>query len=231
MIPELTIDFCGELYPVDPATPFTVGREADLILDEDNTFLHRQFLRIEWENGMWWLRNVGSALPATVSSGEGEMQAWLAPAGQLPLVFPLAGVWFTAGETTYEFEILIKQAPWEAVSVIPQTDGSLTIGAVQLTIDQRLMVLALAEDILRRQARGGTIPTSQQAADRLGWAVTKFNRKLDYLCAKLDEAGVRGLHGGPGKLAVSRKARLVEYCVGTQMVTAADLPLLPPRGR
>ena len=231
MTPELTVDFCGEIFTVDPAKPFTIGREADLVLDEDNPFLHRVFLKIECESNLWWLRNVGSTLSATVSSNQGEMQAWLMPMGQLPLVFPLVSVWFTAGETTYEFEIKITGTEWESVAIEPTGKGEMTIGAVTLSVDQKILVTVLAEDILRRSNRGaGQIPTSQQAADRLGWPVTKFNRKLDYLCAKLADAGVRGLHGGPGKLATSRKARLVEYCLGTQIVSAEDLELLPARG-
>jgi len=226
MTQEVMVDFCGEIYHVDPAKPFTIGREGDLTLDEDNPYLHRVFLKIEQESGLWWLRNVGSSLSATVSSNQGEMQAWLAPMGQLPLVFPHVSVWFTAGETTYEFDISITSTPWESVEVEKEEDGNLTLGATMLTSDQRILVLALAEDVLRRGNKGaGTIPTSQQAADSLGWPVTKFNRKLDYLCSKLADAGVRGLHGGPGKLAISRKARLVEYCLSTQMITADDLPL------
>jgi len=227
MTQDVTVDFCGEIYHVDPTRAFTIGREADLVLDEDNPFLHRVFLKIEEEAGLWWLRNVGSSLSATVSSNQGEMQAWLAPMGQLPLVFPTVSVWFTAGETTYEFDILISSTPWESVEIESAMDGNLTIGAVTLTVDQKILVLALAEDVLKRGNKGaGIIPTSQQAADRLGWPVTKFNRKLDYLCSKLADSGVRGLHGGPGKLAISRKARLVEYCLSTQVVTAEDLPLL-----
>jgi hypothetical protein len=229
MTSAVTVDFCGEIYSVTPDKPFTIGRDADLVLDESNPFLHRVFLKIEWDGTLWWLRNVGSALSATVSSNQGEMQAWLAPMGQLPLVFPFACVWFTAGDTTYEFEIDVKQTPWETVTIEPTASGDLTIGNVTLSVDQRILVVALAEDILRRQNRGaGTIPTSQQAADRLGWLVTKFNRKLDYLCGKLADVGVRGLHGAPGKQATSRKARLVEYCLGTQMITFEDLALLPP---
>ena len=69
-IPALTVDFCGEIYRVDPTTPFTVGREGDLTLDDSNPFLHRVFLKIEWESSLWWLRNVGSTLSATVSSNQ-----------------------------------------------------------------------------------------------------------------------------------------------------------------
>jgi hypothetical protein len=228
---EVTVDFCGEIYQVDPGQGFTIGREADLVLDEVNPFLHRVFLQIDHQGGLWWLRNVGSTLSATVSGNQGQIQAWLSPGGQLPLVFPAASVWFTAGETTYEFDITLTGTPWQSVAVEPAAYGAMTIGAMTLSVDQHLLVVALAEDILRRLNRGaGTIPTSQQAAARLGWAVTKFNRKLDYLCGKLADLGVRGLHGGPGKLATSRKARLVEYCLSIQLISPDDLALLPPPG-
>jgi hypothetical protein len=228
MTPLLRVDFCGENYEANPSTGFTIGREADLVLDECNPFLHRVFLRIVWEHGMWWLRNVGSVLAATVSSNQGEVQAWLQPSGQLPLVFPLVSVWFTAGETTYEFEIQVSGSPWESLAPEPVGRGELTIGIVDLVGENKLLVLALAENILRRQNRGaGSIPASQQAADRLGWPVTKFNRKLDRICTMLADAGVRGLVGGRGKQATSRKARLVEYCLGTHMITEEDLAFLP----
>ena len=80
--------------------------------------------------------------------------------------------------------------------------------------------------------RGGTgqaqIPSSADAARRLGWTITKFNRKLDNVCSKLADAGTRGLHGGPGKLASNRRARLVEHALSTRLVTEADLALLDP---
>ena len=88
-------------------------------------------------------------------------------------------------------------------------------------------MVALAEPFLRRGQGGATqIPSSADAASRLGWKVTKFNRKLDNVCQKLADAGTRGLHGGPGKLASNRKARLVEHALSTRLVTEADLVLL-----
>ncbi|MBN9181624.1 MAG: hypothetical protein J0I66_01165, partial [Microbacterium sp.] len=55
---ELTVEFAGELFPVTPGQPFTVGREGDLAI-EDNLFLHRHFLTIENIDGLWLLSNVG----------------------------------------------------------------------------------------------------------------------------------------------------------------------------
>jgi hypothetical protein len=225
---ELLVVFCGEAYRVDPGRPFTIGREADLVLDSANIFLHRVFLRIEYEDGWWWIRNVGAKLSATVASDLGEIQAWLAPLGQLCLVSPQVGVWFTAGDVTYEFEITISGLPAPATIEMVEK-GRKTVGAViVLTPEQKLLVVALAEEILRYKNRGaGKIPSATQAADRLGWSLPKFRRKLDYLCTKLADAGVQGLHGGPARYAMSRRVRLVEYCVGTQMVQAHDLALLP----
>ena len=72
----------------------------------------------------------------------------------------------------------------------------------------------------------GGIPTGAQAAARLGWNVTRFNRKLDNVCDKFDRLGVRGLRGGVRSYATNRRIRLVEYAIAARIVTRADLPLL-----
>jgi hypothetical protein len=75
------------------------------------------------------------------------------------------------------------------------------------------------------------VPSLADAAQRLGWTSTRLNRKLDNVCAKLTKEGVKGLHGGPGRLAVDRRSRLVEYALAARVVTVEDLALLPPPGR
>jgi len=229
----LSIHYQSRDYGVDPERVFSIGREGDLVLDAGNLFLHRTFLTIEHRGDLWWLDNVGSRLSATVSARASGMEAWLMPGGRLPLVFPGVVVWVTAGDMTYDFEILCKDAPFQAVAVDAQLDGGdVTIGTVALTMDQRLLITALAENVLRNLDRGsGSVPTSGEAAHRLQWPITKFNRKLDNVCSKFEQMGVAGLHGGPSRLAVSRKARLVEYAVGTGVVTRHDLALLPNQTR
>lgn len=102
-----------------------------------------------------------------------------------------------------------------------------THGPIALTDSQRLLVLALAESALKAPATGiADVPTSAAAAERLGWPLTTFNRKLDTVCEKLDGAGVEGLRGGAGGAAAMRKARLVEYALLARLVTADDLVLL-----
>ena len=97
-----------------------------------------------------------------------------------------------------------------------------------MTKSQLLLVLALSEPVLRRAGTGAAeIPSSSAAAARLGWPLTKFNRKLDNGCEKLDRVGGRGLRGGrAGGAASNRRTALVEHAVATLMVTAEDLPML-----
>lgn len=221
-----TIEFC-DAETVVAHRPFTIGRDADFVIEDDNRFLHRRFLSLTARQGVWLLANVGDQLTATVADAEGRLEAFLAPGAVLPLVFDQTLVRFTAGPTTYEFTIRLA-APVFTVGVIDHAEaGDTTVGRVTMTPDQMRLVLALAEPALRGGGRAGTtMPSSSDAARRLGWKITKFNRKLDNVCHKLADSGVRGLHGCPGQLASNRRARLVEYALAVRLITRDDLALL-----
>ena len=224
------VSFCGETYSLEAERPFLIGREGNLSID-DNPYLHRHFLQLSEQESLWWLSNIGTQLTATVADEQGMMQAWLAPGARLPLVFGRSFVWFTAGPTTYEVEIALEQTPFLPAPARSGAVGHTTVGRTDFTPDQKLLVVALCEQVLLRNARAAaTVPSSAEAASRLGWTLTKFNRKLDNVCQKLARGGVRGLHGGPDKLAVNRRARLVEYALATRLVDKADLELLDDEG-
>ena len=231
----VTVDFCGEEFVADPERPLTIGRTGDVEID-DNPYLHRQFLEVVEDGGLWWLTNVGTTLTATVADKKGLFQAWLNPGARIPLALERFTVWFTAGPTTYDFDIVVDTPAFVATGAEepPHQDertGETTVGRVSFTPDQKLLIVALAEPLLRRgQGGSAQIPSSADAARRLGWKGTRFNRKLDNVCQKLADAGTRGLHGGPGKLASNRKARLVEHALSTRLVTESDLALLDVPG-
>ena len=222
----LVIDFAGEIYRVEPTQTFTVGREGDLALS-DNPFLHRKFLVFEFQNGLWWVHNQGSRLGATVADMAGASRAWVTPGVRVPMVFGQMAVVFSAGSTTYEILAEVpcpsyeNRDPEEAEAAEADSDaGQATMGMVVLTESQKLLILSLAEPWLRRAGTGTvSLPRNVDAAARLGWGITRFNRKLDHVCDRLTRYGVRGLHGGPEKLAVNRRARLVEHAVATRLVT------------
>ena len=225
---NLTLDFCGERLEVPSPDGIVIGRDADFVVD-DNPFLHRRVLALSFRSGVWLISNVGDQLAATVSDGDGRMEAFLGPGGALPIIFRETIVRFTAGPTSYELRLEHDSPTFTAApsSLTPSETGATTIGRVALTPDQRLLILALAESAL--DSGGGSaaiLPSSSQAADRLGWTTTKFNRKLDNVCAKLTGLGVRGLHGDVANLASNRRARLVEYALAVRLVTRDDLVVL-----
>lgn len=219
------IDYCGERHEIDPDAVFHIGRQADLDID-DNRYLHRRCLTVHFDSGMWWLSNTGTRLPATVSADNSGFHAQLVPGSRIPLVFGTTTVVVSAGPTTYEFSIH-TDTETTAVHTDAGDNGETTIGAPVLTRSQLALIVALAEPLLIRDGvTTSAIPSSAQAAARLGWAMTKFNRKLDNVCDKFSAIGVRGLRGGPGKLASNRRARLVEYALSSRIVTKADLPVI-----
>lgn len=223
----LWVEYCGERTPVGSEDRFTIGRIADLSVD-DNPYLHRVFLELRREADVWLVANVGTQLSATITDERDLFSAHIAPGGVLPLVFERMRLRFGAGTTTYEIRLELTDPPFTAAT--DDEDGlDADLGAptrmpVTLTPDQRLVVLALAEHAFHRTGSGPSpLPTSAEAGSRVGWSERKFTKKLDQVCKKLSKAGVRGLHGGPGDIAANRRARLVEYCLTSRIVTVEDL--------
>ncbi|MGV9711130.1 hypothetical protein ACWDTI_10760 [Gordonia sp. NPDC003424] len=220
------VDYCGERFDLDPGRRFYIGREADLTID-DNPYLHRRFLLLHNENGLWWLSNLGTHLSASVSAGDVGFSATLGPGARMPLVFGLTTIVFTAGPTTYELGVHAQGPEIRSVTAPQVIGGDTTRGVPTLTESQTLLIVVLAEEILRRDGTGASaIPSSAQAAARLGWSITKFNRKLDNVCDKLGQLGVTGMRAGGGKLASNRRTKLVEYAIASRIVTRDDLPLI-----
>ena len=227
----LVVEFCGEEFRVDAGNTFTIGRDADLVVDDDNAFLHRKLVELSHENGFWWIANVGTRLSVTISGEAGTLQSWVGPGSRLPVVLPTVAILFTAGETTYEVNVTADVPTFEVTDPSHGAPGEMTLGTVDLTASQFKLVLALAEPTLRRVGSGASsLPTNAAAAQRLGWSMTTFNRKLDNVCDKFSRSGVKGLRGDASKLATNRRARLVEYAVAAKIVRGEHLPMLdtPP---
>lgn len=227
LVGELTVTFCGEKYELSEKDDFYVGRTGTLAID-DNPYLPARFLSITKLDGMWWVANIGSGLSASVRDSSGGMHAWLAPGAGLPLVFAQTRVAFTAGTTSYDFDIHL-QSPAFVQSFPVQPEESRLAAPVEFTASQKAVIVALAEPLLRSDELAySAVPSSGEAARRLGWTQTRFNRKLDNVCGKLDRSGVPGLRGAGGRPALNRRAKLVEHALMARLVTAEDLYLLDP---
>lgn len=218
----LTVDFAGEVHELAPGETLEFGRGAELDIDS-NPYLHRRVGRLFFQSGNWFLANLGRSTHLTVVDDETLSQATLAPGRELALTFLPATVRFRAGRATYE---LLLHGDSQRVELSGEPNGpgdTVTVSNLPLTPDQHLLIVALAEPTLREPLEGIQIPSNRQAAARLGWSITKFNRKLDNVCAKLTKAGVPSLHGAPGALASSRRRALVEFALESGLVTTSDL--------
>lgn len=226
---DLVVEFLGEEYLVPPRETFTFGRSADLVVD-DNRHLHRRLGRFDHVDGLWWLHNIGSAVTIEVLDRNSPSRLSLAPGSTMALVFEEASLRFRAGSAAYELIVDVPLAPPRATDGSLPTgpgDGTRTVTGAELTFtpDQLRCIVALAEPRLLDPSTT-ELPTNRAAAGRLGWKLTRFNRKLDNVCTKLGNAGVAGLHGDLGSLAVKRRERLVDFALSANVVTVDDLALL-----
>ncbi|MEO5535932.1 MAG: hypothetical protein ABIR17_12475 [Pseudolysinimonas sp.] len=225
MPPALRIEYCGEWHDLRAGEILTIGRDADLVID-DNPELDGCLLEIFEEHGMWWIASTAASRIVQISDPSGRVSTELLPGSRAPLVFGPTHVVFTAGRTTYEFA-LHGELPYLASATSAELRPE-RVELPRLTHNQRLLLIVLCEQSLRRPSSGGgDFPTSAEAATRLGWSLTAFNRKLDNVCDRLDRAGVAGLRGGRGNLATRRRVRLIEYALAARLVRAEDLLLLP----
>jgi hypothetical protein len=231
---ELTVDFVGDRHVVEPGGAFTFGRAADLVIDEENLYLHRVVGRFVWHDGLWWIENHGQHVELDVESDTGVRahlpvrEADAAPVGA-PLVGSRSAIRFAVGGFRYELDAFHGGVPVPALDPLaPAGRETSQFGRVELTDDERILLAALAEPVLRDVAAAGPdrLPTNREVAARLGWSQTKFNRKLDYLCVRLAKVGVRDLQGGRGAEALNRRWRLVEHAVAARLVTVEDLAAL-----
>ena len=206
--------------------PITFGRQADLIIDESNRFLHRVVGRFVCREGLWWVQNHSSRGSLTLESLDTASRLDLGVGGQFPVPGGSFLVAFGAGKANYELECWAMapnelRVAWDAASALG--DGTLEFGRIPLTSEQHLLCIALAESRLLGHM---VIPSNVETAARLGWSITKFNRKLDYVCGKFATAGVRGLRGDRVDLAADRRRVLVDHVIKQQLVSIDDLGLL-----
>ena len=229
----LIIEFCGEEWRVGPDDQLSFGRSAGLTIDEANRYLHRRAGCFSHRGDHWWLRNVGAHLPMSVLEAVGRPMVVLPPGVETALSPGDFAVVLAAGPARYELRGRCPEPQRDAEphraheTDESEPDHTVRWCVFELNDDQRALLAALAEPRLRDPlAEPERLPPNRQTAMRLGWTLSKFNRKLDHLCGRLSRHGVRGLQGRVGTTANDRRRNLVEHALAHQLVRPADLELL-----
>ena len=232
---------------VEPGTPLSIGRHADVILSND-PYLHRRAVEITVFDDHVELANVGSSLRVTLVHERTRSVTQLEPGGRCALFEGRTTMSIRTVDREHELEISVRlpgvRAPEtrEVPAVVPGKD---TRRPRTLTDDQRLLLVALAEPLLLDPTRTlADLPSNREVADRLGIGAG-FNGRLDRLCAAVAKLGVDGL--GPvvsddpflddldadrPRKNRRRRERLVEWALENNVVTFDDLDRLDgPGGR
>jgi hypothetical protein len=222
-LPELIVTFVDSARPV-PREGLVFGRGAELDIDS-NPFLHRSVGRFVADDGHWWIENLGAWTTLRVASDGLAVQ--LPSGGRAALISTESVVTFGAGACNYELRAALDRVPEPVAAPTDLGCSTATYEPIDvpLTVEQRLLVVALAEQRLRRPDGRHGLPSNRELARRLGWSDAKFNRKLDHLCHRLDRIGVAGMRL-EGRRANDRRHHLVDHMLAGGLITAADLAML-----
>ncbi len=224
------MSFLEHRREVEPTETLTFGRAGDVVIDETNRELHRVQGTISATNGQWLIENNGRSAALIVTDLDGASYVRIAAGATLPIPFKNNAVTFSAGRSNYRLQIEHPSHPGpRSASVIASSvaDRTLTTGALVFNDEQFQLMVALSERRLIGPITAADLPSNREVAKRLGWSLTKVNRKLDHLCIKLDKAGVGGLRGSIDNVAVERRLALADFAVERGIVTEASLTALP----
>lgn len=226
---QLYLEFCGSEFVLDPSESLTFGRSADLVID-DNPYMHRVVGRFHNRAGVWWLRNRSRRQVIELADVSGPSAVVLAPGKSASVLYGEFTCRFSAGPTPYELTGALASHEWEQDmfgSDISDAVETVDWGRVDLNDDQKMLLVVLCEQYLVDPgAVDMPVIPNRSAAHRLGWSITKFNRKLDHLCEKLQRAGVPGVRGDVAGNASDRRKRVVEHAMTVGLVTVEDLSAL-----
>lgn len=225
---KLAVSFENELVRLlAPEERLGFGRQAGLALDPDNQFMHRTVGEFSNEADIWWLHNRGRRIAITVVHGNSE--STIGSFAKTPLFAGHSFTRFQAGPDSYELEIevLEDEGTTDTADVVEIEGGTtLNLPTIPLNDEQRALLTALAEPRLARSGDPLRIATTNELASHLLLTNRQIERKLDWICLRLDPSSVYGMKGAPGIEARDRRVRLIRYVLASQMITTDDLDFL-----
>jgi hypothetical protein len=229
----LYLDFAGTSVSLEPGQTLSFGRDADLVIDAQDEYLHRVLGVISYDGNAWWLTNRGDRIVMSVEDANGPSFKQLAPGTRDALSYGEFFIRFRTRLARYELEGSLAEAaqPRAGRAATGSGDDDDTHtggwGEVTLSKDERRLLVALACARLEAGRNAAiALPSNEDVQQRLGIRATTYNRRLDHLCARLAAAGVEGLVGSDGRPARDRRHELVEHVLRYGLITRGDLDLL-----
>lgn len=227
--PSLWIGSPETEIEANPAGTTTVGRMGDLVVGGDNAHMHRRLVTITAEGKVWRLANVGRFIPVHVTQLDGVLLTTLAPGASTVIEWPEFLLTFSAGQETYHLDCY-AEIPLSREASLHTLHGDETIGLGPLSEDERLILAAIGEDVLRSPTHDYSLMRKNtEVAERLGWTRKKFDHRLDDVCAHFAAHGVGGASGPMGPRqgnASNRRIKVLQHAIEARLITVADLALV-----
>lgn len=207
---SIEVRFGSDLRIIDEALTF--GRNANLIVDERNKFLHRVVGSfVPQSGGGWCLYNRGSTVQIRLFAIDG-VHVIIPPGGRTMLGAHTGTVSFAAGPSNYELTYRLVHAP-DRAEMRPVVAGEETAEfGVPLTKREIDFMIAFARPILT--GSGMPTPTYVEVAAMFGVKKKTVDATLQRLRRKLIDSGVTHL---------SSTESLVTHLLATGRITYTHL--------
>lgn len=223
---EVTISFGERRWRLPQGESLSFGRSqaCTVCFDPDDNGVSRQAGVVQAIQGIWWVVNRSSSKTLSIIDDLG-LRKVLAPGQRLPVDGP---VWVVADGNRGTHRLRIERPgagePPEPPA-LTATGVETAIGAqVIITDDDRDAMVALFAEYLEDPPRSDPQPKSYRAAAaRLNVPRTTLVKRIEYLRARLDKAGV------PNMTGFHALAGLAEYALARRLITKEDLIRLRQR--
>lgn len=235
----VVVEVDGERFELDPATPFTFGRDGAVCtvvlgLDPVDRGISRLAGSIGQEAGVWWITNRSTTRSLHVVDAEtgiavplpSARQNW--PAPRHAVERPSLTVLVTGSIRAHALSVRASPDHLAPPPALPRVVDPLRTTALlpPLTDKQREALVALAEGYLLPFPRYRPEPrTYEDAACFLGLPASTVRKRIEHLRRRLVDAGVAGLEGADAR------RNLVEWMLSNWLITSRDREwLLDRRG-
>jgi hypothetical protein len=217
------VEYGGRAVAVAEGDQLTFGRSRDcgICLDAEDPAISRLAGTLTLDAGVWWLANASSTRPFAVVDELG-FRSVLPPGRRTAIERPVT-VLVDGSRGQHNLRLTPSVEP-SVGPVSLESNGLLPteIGAnVVISEADRLAMVALFAGYLREPPRYDPHPrTYAAAAARLGWPRTTLVKRIEYLRARLADAGVPNMTGHNALVG------LAEYALSRELITREDLAKL-----
>jgi hypothetical protein len=223
----MIVSFGDRRWRLDPADSLTFGRsgECTVCFDPDDSGVSRKAGEVQSVRGIWWVINRSRSRTLSVIDNLG-LRKVLAPGQRLPVDEP---VWVVADGNRGTHRLRLEQpgrpSPSTTAATPAETSSEIVTGVetavgaqVVITDDDRDAMVALFAEYLEDPPRSDPRPKAYRAAAaRLNVPRSTLVKRIEYLRARLDKAGV------PNMTGFNALAGLAEYALARRLITKEDL--------